>query len=138
MLWRVREAMELIARFQSGQFQYLLETLKDGTGRRIETDLARSISSGLDRSLKPAMGLSHPNSSWGVGHDKEVDAYWDLYTAARYRLAWDRDIEEGMIKPGEPRKWPEMMQVVYDEPTTFSGHFIKVCKMERGLDDNGN
>jgi hypothetical protein len=133
MLGRVRTAMELMARFQCGQFQDLLETLRDSNGDCIETELAREITKHLDRELKPAMGLN-PNASWGVGHNDEIDSYWDLYTAARYQLAWDRAIEEGMIKPGEPRKWPEMMQVIYDEPTTFSGHFVKVSKMEGGLD----
>jgi len=128
MLGRLSNAMELLSRFQFGQFQYLLESIKDAKKRHISTELARSATSYLDRVLKPVMGLSHPHSSWGVGHDEEIDAFWDMYTACRYRLAWDRAVETGVIAEGEARKWPEMMQVNYDEPTHFSRHFIEVVK----------
>jgi hypothetical protein len=58
-------------------------------------------------------------SSLGIHHAKtheEAKIAWDLYTLVRHRLSMDRAIDEGRIKPGEPRKWPEMMTVNYDDP----------------------
>ena len=41
---------------------------------------------------------------------------WSMMTSIRNRLAWDRAVADGTIQEGESRKWPEMMQVSYDEP----------------------
>ena len=41
---------------------------------------------------------------------------WSMMTSIRNRLAWDRAVADGIIQEGESRKWPEMMQVSYDEP----------------------
>lgn len=45
----------------------------------------------------------------------------DIHQVLRHRLAWDRAYKTGIIKKGEPRKWPEMMTVDYDTPTIRSG-----------------
>ena len=51
-------------------------------------------------------------SSKGATHCR----LWSMMTSIRHRLAWDRAIAEGLVKQGEPRKWPDMLYVSYDEP----------------------
>lgn len=69
----------------------------------------------IDAIVKPLMGLTR-DASFGVGKFPDADLLFDLHEVFRHRLAWDKACENGIIKPDEPRKWPEMRTVDYDEP----------------------
>ena len=63
--------------------------------------------------------LRAPNSFFGIASEQvseQAKAACDLHQVVRHRLAWDRAYDEGVIKPGDSRKWPEMMQVSFDDP----------------------
>jgi hypothetical protein len=119
--------LESKARFMMGQFGEMIDSIKTIKNENIDHETSRNIVKWMEINVKPKMGLGF-NASFGVGFNDEIDFYWDLYSSIRYRISWDRAIEEGIIKEGEPRKWPEMMQVSYDEPTNYSGPIIKVEK----------
>jgi len=77
--------------------------------------------------------LRNGNAYLGIhSHDirPQGQIAFDLYQVMRHKLAWDKAIADGIVQPGEPRKWPEMIQVTYDTPhqcsteplPTFSHH----------------
>lgn len=112
-------ACEVLARLGLGQFRDALDHLPTREFRpegwhedmdAIGAILSKHIIQGVD-------GWRH---SLGISNDKAGDTAnkdaWDLHCVIRHRLSWDAAIERGDIKPGEPRKWPEMMGVSYDEP----------------------
>lgn len=107
-------ACEVCARIQIGQPGMALDMLgiHNGDGQDVmHYDLERLI----DATIKPAMGLEL-NASFGVGKFTDADNLFDLHAAIRFRLAWDVAMAEGVVQPGEPRKWPEMMGVSFDSP----------------------
>lgn len=55
---------------------------------------------------------------------------WSMMTSIRNRLAWDRAVADGIIQEGESRKWPEMMQVSYDEPDSSDWPNLKIERIE--------
>lgn len=75
----------------------------------------------FERAIKPLCGLDG-NAYYSMPGSKTSETAkraWGLYTTIRHRLAWDAAIAEGIIAEGEARKWPEMMQVFYDEPRCY-------------------
>jgi hypothetical protein len=114
--------MDIIARLGIGQFRDALEQLplvKDyAHGWHDDMDVI-----GLILAKYTIDGVNGWNSSLGIHHNKVSESTriaWDLYQVVRNRLAWDWAIAHGIVKEGEQRKWPEMMQVHYDEPSKVS------------------
>ena len=72
-------------------------------------------------------------SSLGIGHPdlpKENGVLYDLHCVIRKKLAWERAVEQGIIESEDSeRKWPEMMQVCYDDPMKWGSEPLAV--MER-------
>lgn len=117
------KATEILARLGIGQFRDALECLPtreflphgwhedmDAIGKL----LSRHMIEGID-GYRSILGMHHND----VRENARVS--WDLYQVLRNRLAWDRAIADGIVESIEsPRKWPEMMQVYYDEPMRVS------------------
>lgn len=125
-------ACEVCARIKIGQPGMALAMLgiHDGDGQSVlHYDLERLI----DATLKPAMGLEM-NASFGVGKFTAADNLFDLHAAIRYRLAWDRALAEGVVLPGQKRKWPEMMGACYDSPMGWGDQPLPVvAKIEEDV-----
>ena len=108
----LRDACELLARCRLGQIADACQQVLDEHGQAVVPyDLAQDC----EAAIKAEVGLA-PNQSWGVGKHPAADLPWDLYQVLRHRLAWDRALAEGHVRPGQARRWPEMMSVCYDEP----------------------
>lgn len=116
------QACEVLARLGIGQFRDALEWLPvtefrpDGWHEDMETIgmlLSKHMKHNVD-GYRSNLGIHHKDVS------EQARIAWDLYQVIRYRTAWDRAIEQGIVKPGEQRKWPEMMQVHYDTPSKTS------------------
>lgn len=101
----ISRACEILARLRMGQIDMALRELPLDKPMGYEQE--RYISNYL-RSLYQQDGRQLHQVSW------------DLHQVIRHRLAWDRAYAEGTVKPGERRKWPEMMGVMYDEPLRVS------------------
>ena len=97
----ISHACEILARLRMGQIDMALRELP--LDKPMEYEQERYVSNYL-RSLYREDGRQLHQISW------------DLHQVVRHRLAWDRAYAKGIIKPGEPRKWPEMLGVMYDEP----------------------
>ena len=113
-LHALARACEVAARIKIGQLGTATDLvgLEDRDGKDCcDYELEKA----LDRLVKQRMGLDL-NASWGVGKYPESDVWFDLQSAFRHRLAWDRAYAEGIVTPGAPRQWPEMMGVDFDEP----------------------
>ena len=108
----IQIACEVLARLGIGQFRDALEHLPtvEFTPDGWHEDMAA-----VENILRRHMQLNGktPNQ---ISTREQHQTAWDLYTLVRHRLSWDRAIDEGRINPGEPRKWPEMMAVNYDDP----------------------
>lgn len=117
------QATEILARLGIGQFRDALECLPTREflpiGWHEDMDiigkmLSRYIIGGVD-GYRSSLGIHHKN----VREPSRIA--WDLYQVLRHRLAWDRAAREGIVESAKsPRKWPEMMQVHYDEPMKVS------------------
>lgn len=97
----ISHACEILARLRMGQIDMALRELP--LDKPMEYEQERYISNYLS-------SLYHQDGR----HLHQV--LWDLHQVIRHRLAWDRAYAEGIVTPGEPRRWPEMMGVMYDEP----------------------
>ena len=108
----IQIACEVLARLGIGQFRDALEHLPTvefmPPGWHEDMDQIGQI---LSKHMQP--NGKTPNQ---ISTREQHKVAWDLYTLVRHRLSWDRAIDEGRIKPGESRKWPEMMTVNYDDP----------------------
>ncbi|MDX1366880.1 hypothetical protein [Pseudomonas sp.] len=125
-LQMLSRATETCSRLVMGQMDMALDWLRDREGRLVnDYDLTKAV----EAITRPAQGLT-PNQSGGVGWHPSGDAMWDMYTQLRHRLAWDRAYSEGIISSGEPRKWPEMSGVCFDDPTCMVGPAIKIERLE--------
>jgi hypothetical protein len=116
-------ATEILARLGIGQFRDALECLPT---REFLPDGWHEDMDGIGKMLSRHMigGIDGYRSSLGIRH-KDVREpsriAWDLYQVLRHRLAWDRAAKGGIVESANaPRKWPEMMQVHYDEPMKVS------------------
>lgn len=115
-------ACEILARLGIGQFRDALEWLPvkqwraPGWNEDMDT-IGRILSSHMIGNIdgyRSNLGMHHKDVC------KTAQIAWDMYQVIRHQLAWDRAIAEGTVNPGEPRKWPEMMQVHYDTPSKVS------------------
>ncbi|ELQ8317554.1 TPA: hypothetical protein L6A34_31270 [Pseudomonas aeruginosa] len=128
-------ASETCSRLVMGQMDMALNWLRDRDGKIVS---CYELTKAVEALTRPAQGLA-PNQSGGVGWHESGDAMWDIYTHIRHRLAWDRAYSEGVISPGEPRKWPEMSGVNFDDPTNLVGPPIKIEQVDpevEGHDDD--
>ena len=129
------QACETVARLGIGQWRDALEWLPTteymAHGWHQDMDAIGAI---LSKYTKD--NVDGWRCSLSVRSDKvheQAKIAWDLYQVIRYRLSWDRAIEQGIVKPGEPRKWPEMMGVNYDDPMkTSKGPMAQIEAAERG------
>lgn len=103
----LQEACELLARIKIGQIDHAIERLPGFYDRR-DWEQVHATQHEIQRLANTLMPEATKRREDGVA--------WDLYQVIRHRLSWDRAHDQGVIKPGEPRKWPEMMGVCYDEP----------------------
>jgi len=116
-LQAIRDACEIKTRLHIGQLDEALRCCYDRDGRSVvDYDTIKAV----EAIIKPLQGLTS-NSSWGVGAFRTADRLWEIYSTIRHRLSWDRAYREGIVQPGEPRNWSEMMGVQYDEPVSVSG-----------------
>ncbi len=108
----IQVACEVLARLGIGQFRDALEHLPtvEFMPPSWHEDMV-AVENILRKHIQPNGKSVHQIST-----RERHKVAWDLYTLVRHRLSWDRAIDEGRIKPGEPRKWPEMMTVNYDSP----------------------
>lgn len=108
----LRDACELLARCRMGQIADACYEVIDAEGRAlVPYDVARQA----EDLVKRAVGLDG-NAYWGVGKHDSIDCAFDLYATIRHRIAWDNAYADGLVQPGDKRKWPEMMAVSYDPP----------------------
>ena len=120
-------ASETCSRLVMGQMDMALDWLRNREGKLVgDYELTKAV----EALTRPAQGLA-PNQSGGVGWHRSGDLLWDMHTQMRHRLAWDRATSEGIISPGEPRKWPEMAGVQYDDPTCLVEPAIKVERLAK-------
>lgn len=120
-------ASETCSRLVMGQMDMALDWLRNREGKLVsDYELTKAV----EALTRPAQGLA-PNQSGGVGWHRSGDLLWDMHTQMRNRLAWDRATSEGIISPGEPRKWPEMAGVQYDDPTCLVEPAIKVERLAK-------
>ena len=113
-LQAISKACEICARLKSGQILSAISLLElnDIHGKPVDTyELGKSV----EPIFKLAMGLE-PHAAWGIGYSDKIDTLYDIHEVIRHRLAWDDAHDKGIIVEGEPRKWPEMMTVDFDEP----------------------
>lgn len=115
-------AAEIIARLGIGQFRDALEWLPttefrpDGWHEDMETIgmlLSRHMKHNVD-GYRSNLGINNKDVA------EQARIAWDLYQVIRHRLSWDRAIEQGIVQPGEPRKWLQMDSVNYDAPMKAS------------------
>lgn len=120
-------ACELAARIGIGQWREILEwlpikhNLDEAERRTIDAILSKHMVHGID-GWSQSLSINSPDT------DEQARRAWDLYQVIRHRLAWDRAITEGIVKPGEPRNWSKMMGVHYDEPMRTAPEML--AKME--------
>jgi hypothetical protein len=108
----IRDACELLARCRMGQIADACYEVIDAEGKHVIDYQTARQAEGL---VKAAVGLNS-NASWGVGKHSSIDNAFDLYQTIRHRIAWDNAYADGILKPGERRKWDSMMGVSYDAP----------------------
>lgn len=116
----VSRACEVLSRLGIGQWREILDHLPLNDKLDYEQYHANVHEIGwlLSGHMKHQVDGWH--SSLGI-HSQDVRdesrVAWDLCQVIRHRLSWDRAVEEGIVESKDsPRKWPEMLQVVYDEP----------------------
>lgn len=126
-------ATDLLQRVQLGQWDEIVDWLPLETPidyNQLHKD-KRLIGEILSHHMK--YGFNGMNSSLGIGHQdlpKNNGILYDLHCVIRRKLAWERAVEEGVIESeNSPRKWPEMMQVCYDDPMKWGNE--PLAKMER-------
>lgn len=133
----VAQACELAGRVGMLQIGDVREALpivweaKDATDKYCA---ARDVLEVAERDIKSLFGLGF-TASYGI-HNENVPAAakraWDVYKVIRHRLAWDRAEAEGVVAAGEPRKWPEMMTVDFDEPRSVCAEALPQIAKARG------
>jgi hypothetical protein len=95
-------AAEVLARLGAGQVEVALDYLPFFPSCEQRREVERVLGLGS--------GGWHPPKAL-------AKTAWDLYQVISYRLSWDKAVEDGVIESVDsPRKWPEMIQVWYDEP----------------------
>lgn len=110
-LQSISMACELMARIKMGQIEDAVRYLpikKDIDWSLFNQDL-QDITQKLKSHIDSTRASNPLTQDFGP-------VCWDIYQVARHKLAWDRAIKEGIVKENEGRKWPDMMQVCYDDP----------------------
>ena len=104
---------------------------KYGEGRPVPPQIVRGnpvsdyeLTKAVEALTRPGQGLA-PNHSW----HRSGDLLLDMHTQMLHRLSWDRATSEGIISPGDSRKWPDMAGVQYDDPTCLVEPAIKVERL---------
>jgi hypothetical protein len=126
-------ATDLLQRVQLGQWEEMVDwlPLKRPTDYNLLHEDRREIGKMLSRHMVD--GVDGYGSSLGVGHPSLPacnGVLYDLHCVIRKKLAWERAVEEGVIESEDSgRKWPEMMQVCYDDPMKWGEE--PLAKMER-------
>lgn len=127
------QATEILARLGIGQFRDALERLPK---HEVAPEGWYNDLNAIGKLLATYMinNVDGYRSSLGI-HDKNVSETsriaWDLHQVLRHRLAWEHAVEVGVVESiDSPRKWPEMIQVNYDEPLKASEHPLAVMKKE--------
>lgn len=131
------KATEILARLGIGQFRDALECLP--THEFIPDGWHEDMDS-VGRLLSRHMidGVDGYRSSLGIRNKDVSEASriaWDLCQVLRHRLAWDLAVAEGtVVSADSQRKWPEMMQVHYDEPSRVSEQPLALIEKNNDLE----
>lgn len=113
-------ACEVLSRLGMGQLKDAFEHLpkREKVDWSAWHDDMQDVAKILSRHMQG--GIDGIRSSTGINNaDDDARTAWDIHAVIRHRLAWDRAVAEG-ITDGIERKWPEMMQVSYDDPMKYS------------------
>ena len=131
------KATEILARLGIGQFRDALECLPT---HEFMPDGWHEDMDSVGRTLSRHMigGIDGYRSSLGIRNKDVSEASriaWDLYQVLRHRLAWDLAAAEGtVVSADSQRKWPEMMQVHYDEPSRVSEQPLALIEKNNDLE----
>jgi len=122
----ISEACEILCCIEQNQLDVLIGVLGRRCASRGEVilELRENIET-LRRNVASLIPARVPGEPPTIG-----DRYWDLHQVFRHRLAWDRAYRGGLLKPGEPRRWPEMMQNHYDLPRPSSSDPLPCVELE--------
>lgn len=95
-------ACEIVARLGMGQID---DALRELPGFEIDHDILDLI---RQLGMNPC-GIAEAEDRHRI--------LWDIYQVLRHELAWQWAVDNGIIESMEnKRKWPEMIQVWYDDP----------------------
>lgn len=119
----LQEACELLARIKIGQIDHAIERLPGYYDMRDYERRHETV--GEIRRLAAMLTTE-------ATRRRDDGIAWDLYQVIRHRLSWDRAHEQGIVKPGEPRKWPEMLGVCYDEPMPMGSEPLACIQAKQG------
>lgn len=119
-------ACEIVARIEMNQLDMVADVLAARCGA--EPEVAGDVRETLAQAQR-ALARLLPARKAG-GPLTRGDRYWDMYEVFRHRLAWDRAYRQGLLRPGEPRRWPEMMRVDFDLPRPRSPDTLPVIETE--------
>lgn len=128
----ISSACELYARLGIGQWREIEKFLP--LEKVIDYESFHDCMDSIGRELSKFMisNVDGYRSNLGISNRMVNDSCrdaWDIHAVLRNRLAWDRALAKGVVKEGEPRKWPEMMGVDYDEPCKLGCEtLVKVTK----------
>lgn len=116
-------ACEVLARLGIGQFRFALEQLPMKeyipNGWHEDMDLIQHL---LARHIGDAVEEGCEAGFYSRNVKDRSKIAWDIYTAARHRLSWDKAVDNGVVDSiHSPRKWPEMSSVIYDVPMCSGG-----------------
>jgi hypothetical protein len=126
-------ATDLLQRVQLGQWEEIVDWLplkKPIDYTKLHED-RRTIGKILSEHMVDQ--IDGYGSSLGIGHSdlpKNNGVLYDLHCVIRHKLAWEHAVESGVIESEQSeRKWPEMMQVCYDNPMKWGNQ--PLAKMEK-------
>lgn len=112
-------ACDVLQRIELGQWEEIVDWLP--LKKPINYDQLHKDRSTIRKILSQHMidEVDGYGSSLGVGHPdlpKNNGVLYDLHCVIRKKLAWESAVERGVIESEDsPRKWPEMIQVSYDD-----------------------
>lgn len=105
---------ESVSRWLAGQPDMMIEMLGNKDGKMAFQD--NEDKDAVCNLIKKQIGVTN-GSSWNMPKSEDTNLLWDIYQVLRHQISWDKAIENGIIKDGEPRKFSEMFCVNYDKPT---------------------
>lgn len=105
---------ESVSRWLAGQPDMMIEMLGNKEGKMAFQQ--HEDKDAVCNLIKKQMGMGDGSASWNMPKSEDTNLLWDIYQVLRHRIAWDKAIEQGIIKEGEPRKFSEMFGVNYDHP----------------------